>query len=123
MTEEAAAAPPARKPGSEWFWRFLAAVMVFVIGWVVWIAYQLNPPPLVTSAAFEAAAKARATRNSEGRIEPASADTGAASAAAPPASEPMPPKEPPVNIDKLKLTDTLSSGAPPAARPDSGAAK
>lgn len=44
----------------EWFWRFLAAVMLFAVGWSIWIFYQLNPPPLATNAAFEAAAKARA---------------------------------------------------------------
>jgi hypothetical protein len=125
MTEEAAAVPVAKKPGSEWFWRFLAVVMVFVIGWVVWIAYQLSPPPLVTTAAFEAAANARATRNTEGRIVPASSDATSDAAPVPEAaaSEPAPPKEPPVNVDKLKLSDTLSSVAPQGSRPSSGAAK
>ena len=120
MTEDATA-KPARRPGSEWFWRFLAAVMVFVIGWVAWIAYQLSPPPLATSAAFEAAAKARAVRNTEGRIAPASVDADAPAAA--PTSVPLPPKEPPVNTEKLKLSDTLSGAtAPKGARPERGEA-
>jgi len=44
---------------SEWMWRFLAAAMLFTVGWTIWILYQINPPSLVTDAAFEAAAKAR----------------------------------------------------------------
>ena len=121
MTEEEATAKPAKRRGNEWFWRFLATVMVFVIGWVVWIAYQLNPPPLVTSAAFEAAAKARAARNTEGRIAPASGEAVAPPAAS--ASEPLPPKAPPVNVEKLKLSDTLSGAtAPQGARPERGEA-
>ena len=43
----------------EWLWRFLAIVMTFSVGWTVWIIYQLNPPPLIMNAAFEAAAKAK----------------------------------------------------------------
>ncbi len=44
---------------SEWMWRFLAAAMLFTVGWTLWILYQINPPPLIMNAAFEAAAKAR----------------------------------------------------------------
>jgi hypothetical protein len=47
---------------SEWMWRFLAAVMAFAVGWSLWIFYQLNPPPLITDAAFEAAAMAKAKK-------------------------------------------------------------
>jgi hypothetical protein len=79
---------------SEWMWRFLAGVMLFAVGWSMWIFYQINPPALVTEAAFEAAAKANAKQNAQGRIvQPA-----------PPAG----PREPPINADKLKLSDTLS---------------
>lgn len=84
---------------SEWFWRFLAAVMMLAVGWSMWIFYQLNVPPLVTSAAFQAAAKAKAAQSARGRIAPA-------------------PKlaEPPVNVDKLRLSDTITA-------PDSGSAE
>ena len=87
---------------SEWFWRFLAAVMMLAVAWTLWVLYQLNPQPLVTHAAFEAAAKARATQSAQGRIAPAPV-------------EPAPkPAEPPVNVEKLKLSDTI---APPIAEP------
>lgn len=87
----------------EWFWRFLAAVMLFAVGWSIWIFYQLNPPPLATNAAFEAAAKARANQSVKGVIAPAAAAAPAA-----------PSREPPVNADKLKFTDSLAS---PVAEP------
>lgn len=83
--------PAARKLVGEWFWRFLAVAMLFAVGWVVWISYQLNPPPLATSAAFEAAAKASATRDVQGVIAPAA---------------------PPVNVEKLRLTDSIATPLP-----------
>ncbi|MBI1943789.1 MAG: hypothetical protein HYS35_09000 [Betaproteobacteria bacterium] len=83
---------------SEWFWRFLAAVMLFAVGWAMWIFYQLNAPPLVTSAAFEAAAKAKAAQSARGRIAPAPR-----------------PAEPPVNVEKLRLSDTITAPEPESA--------
>ncbi len=41
--------PPAQI--GEWFWRFLAVVMLIVVGWVVWIAIQISPPDMVLPAA------------------------------------------------------------------------
>jgi hypothetical protein len=88
---------------SEWMWRFLALVMVFAVGWTMWIFYQLNAPPLITDAAFQAAAAAKAS--SKQSVE------GVITRAEPPAPEPAAPKEPPVNTDRLKLTETLSAPA------------
>jgi hypothetical protein len=102
---------------SEWLWRFLAGAMMFSVAWTVWIIYQLNPPPLILNAAFEAAAKAK-IRNSpaegqsaQGVIGPSVGPDGAAKA--PPAfaaaSAPAEaPKEPPVNTEKLKFSDTIA---------------
>src|SRR5258706_15463635 len=84
----------------EWMWPFLAIVMMFSVGWTVWIIYQLNPPPLVMNAAFEAAAKAKGKGLSEKQsaqcviapsVPPAStvaAPPGSASAPAEAAKEP-----------------------------------
>ena len=87
---------------SEWLWRFLAAMMLFSVGWTMWIIYQLNPPPLIMNAAFEAAAKAKANagQNGQGVI---SAPAGCARAEA---------RQPPINPDKLKLSDSLSVPEP-----------
>ena len=87
----------------EWFWRFLATVMLFAVGWTMWIYSQLNPPALITAAAFEAAAQAKADRkqSAKGVIAPAAA----------PAAEAAPsvPKEPPVNAEKLRFSESLSA--------------
>ena len=92
---------------SEWLWRFLAAVMLFSVAWTTWIFYQLNPTPLVMNAAFEAAAKAKvnAGQNVHGVIAPPSA-----------AAAPVLPKEPPINPDKLKFSESLATPLPDATK-------
>ena len=104
----------------EWFWRFLAIVMMFSVGWTVWIIYQLNPPPLVMNAAFEAAAKAKGKsatpekQSVHGVITPPAGTEAAAKApeaapaAAPAPEAPKEPKEPPVNPEKLKFSDSIA---------------
>jgi hypothetical protein len=52
----------------EWFWRFLAVVMLLSACWVGWIAVQLSAPGIVLPEAFAAAAQARANQNVSGRI-------------------------------------------------------
>ena len=120
----------------EWFWRFLALVMLLSTAWVVWIIYQINPNPLITNAAYEAAASARASQAAKGVIAPASGTvpvapaSGTSSASAPaagaadpskpgataPVAEakeaPPEPKVPPVNVEKLKLSDSIETPIP-----------
>ena len=92
---------------SELFWRFLALAMVATVGWIVWILIQINPQPLVTDAAFEAAAKARATaQDAKGVI------VSAPAAGAEALAEPRETKEPPVNVDRLKLADSIETPVP-----------
>ncbi len=50
---------PARRAGREWFWRIVAVLMLAAVGWVGWIAYQLQPRPLATDLAYEAAEQAK----------------------------------------------------------------
>lgn len=130
----------APKVVGEWFWRFLALVMLVVVAWVVWIAYQLNPTPLATPAAFEAAARARAAQSSPAPAaaaslsiptaegSPAAAEAGSSQPTASPASasvsQPVTAaaKEAPVQVEKLKLSDTLTTPpqdakATPSAKP------
>jgi hypothetical protein len=90
---------------SEGFWRFIAAVMLFAVCWSLWIFYQLNPPGVVTGAAFEAAAKARATQSAKGVIQPAPKPAVAAEPAVARA-------EPLVDTDRLKLSDSIAAPPP-----------
>ena len=93
---------------SEWLWRFLAAAMLFSVVWTTWIFYQLNPTPLIMNAAFEAAAKAKvnAGQNVHGVISPPAA----------PVTAPAQPKEPPINPDKLKFSDSIATPAPDSTK-------
>ena len=45
--------------GREWFWRLVAALLLIAVVWVAWVAYQLQPSPLATERAFNAADQAR----------------------------------------------------------------
>ena len=116
----------------EWMWRFLAIVMMFSVGWTVWIIYQLNPPPLVMNAAFEAAAKAKGNKgtppaekqSAQGVIAPsggadAAAPASASSPAAPAGTASAPaegPKEPPINPEKLKFSESIAIPDPAAKK-------
>jgi hypothetical protein len=107
----------------EWFWRFLAAVMLFAVCWTVWIIYQLNPAPLVTNAAFVAAAKAK-TNTANSQKQQASgliAASTSAEAPKPPApaaapTAPEAPKTPPINPEKLKYSESIAIPAAPAKK-------
>lgn len=45
------AAAAAERTGHEWFWRTLAVLILACVGWVGWVAYQLQPRPLITPLA------------------------------------------------------------------------
>ena len=106
----------------EWMWRFLAIVMMFSVGWTVWIIYQLNPPPLVMDAAFAAAAKAKGKgpsekQSSQGVIVPQGGASAVAPAPVATASAPAEAvKEPPINPEKLKFTETIALPDPAAKK-------
>jgi hypothetical protein len=120
-----AASKPQKMVG-EWFWRFLAVVMVATVGWALWILYQINPPSLITDAGFAAAAKARASQDARGVITPAGAPVNArlaadrsnqAQAAKSPVQVPLAePKEPPVNAERLRLADSIETPIPERGR-------
>lgn len=105
----------------EWMRRFLAVVMMVSVGWTVWIIYQLNPPPLVMNAAFEAAAQAKVKgvpaekQSPQGTIAASSAAEAVPSAAAALAPAEA-PKEPPINPDKLKFFEIIAIPAPLAKK-------
>lgn len=85
---------------SEWMWRFLALAMVFIMAWMVWVLYQLNPPPLVMDAAFQAFASAKAKSaqpgksSTQGMITPSAGAADAAKAAEPAAAAAAEPAKP-----------------------------
>jgi len=40
--------------GHEWFWRVLALLVLLSVGWVGWVAYQIQPQPIATELALRA---------------------------------------------------------------------
>lgn len=116
----------------EWFWRFLALVLFISTSWVIWVLIEMNPNPLATPAAFAAAAHA-----AQGRISPAPsaevarpesavlAEPGVGSPASgtpgvigtgAPAQGLAPGPIPPVDLRRLKRSDTLSLVPPENSR-------
>ena len=96
-------------------------------GGLIWIAIQISPPDIVLPAAYEAAAQGRASRNSAGTIggsavaaapgtaAPQDAAGASPAPAAVPAAAPEPaapaavPAEPPVNLEKLRLAESIET--------------
>jgi hypothetical protein len=104
---------------SEWMWRFIALSMLVVVGWMAWVLYQLNPPPLILDAAFQALASARAkghplpASSAAGVIKPA-ATSAASTAAASPAAEtpkPAPEKPAPATPNSAEIIETVEAWA------------
>ena len=45
----------AKRGGHEWFWRSLAVLVLVSLGWVGWVAYQLQPRTILTPLALKSA--------------------------------------------------------------------
>jgi hypothetical protein len=45
-------AVPARTLASDFFWRTMAMLMLFAVGWVAWLVWQLTPHPVVTDLVY-----------------------------------------------------------------------
>jgi len=65
--------PPRARKDLELFWRIVAGLMLMVIGWAAWVAYQITPRSLVTPLAYAGpkAAAPATTRGSQGAEQPA----------------------------------------------------
>lgn len=111
------------RPGHEWFWRIVAALMLSAVGWVGWVAYQLQPgPALATKQAFKAAEKARTGRVSEGQVPaPALSPPTQAPPPEPPtaAATSSPEKEPARQSETMRLAQSIQT--PIAERPSAAA--
>jgi MSHA biogenesis protein MshN len=118
---------PARTFASDFFWRTMAMMMLFAVGWVAWLVWQLTPPhPIVTDLAYESA-RARTAAPADvaaPRSEPAPAREAPAPQPAPPPAAPIPAAAPAsaqatpqqrtdkVNVDMLRLATELITPIP-----------
>lgn len=48
----------AASAGHEWFWRSVAFLLLLALGWVGWVFYQIQPRPIATELAHQAAERA-----------------------------------------------------------------
>ncbi len=109
--------PVKRGGASEWFWYAMAVLMLLAVAWIMWLAWQLSPRPVVTDLAFQAPAKAEAPAPAPKAAAPASpkstVDAQTAATLAVPAAAPAQPQPKPAavadagKIDMLKLATEL----------------
>jgi len=108
-----------RQGGREWFWRCVSVLIVAALGWVGWLAWQLQPrPPVATDAAFKAADDAKKNR----QISTAQAPAPVSPAAAPvvaqaPVDKPAPPAPKPAEPVKAPEAQKPAPSPQVAAAP------
>lgn len=112
-------AAPAAARHREWFWRVVTLLLIIGVAWVLWIAYQILPRPLVSDAAFRAAEQARVRAPIAVKVQapvvPAVAEV--APVAPQEAQEPPPARQPPA-AESLKLALAIETPVrEPAAKP------
>lgn len=81
--QQPGAAPAEAKPRKDWelFWRIIAVLMIAIIGWVIWVLYQITPRSVVTPLVYESQIK---------RIGAQPTDAGASTQPTPAATQPSP---------------------------------
>jgi hypothetical protein len=64
--QEHGAAPTKPRVRKDWelFWRIIAGLMVIIIGWIVWVLYQITPRSVVTPLVYESQVKPLGTQQS-----------------------------------------------------------
>jgi len=121
---------PERTLASDFFWRTMAMMMLFAVGWVAWLVWQLTPPhPIVPELAYQSA-RARSAAPADvasPRSDPAPALQAPAPQPAPPAAAisasaqaTLPQRSDRVNVDMLRLATELTTPIPKrSSRPSS----
>jgi len=114
----------ARSFGSDFFWRVMAMVMLFAVGWVAWVVWQLMPRPVVTELAYQgprasaaasvAAPQAEPARPPQAAVAPAAPKPEPVASAAPSrvAEAPAPQKAGKSSFDMLRLATELTTPVP-----------
>jgi MSHA biogenesis protein MshN len=113
--------------GHEWFWRVLAVMVLISVSWVGWVAYQLQPRPLVTPLALMAYENRGSGRIAVEPAQPVAAPVPVAVVQARPepvqAPRPEPAAaevEPAMPAEAFKLARSIET---PIAEPKPGPAK
>jgi len=108
---------PERTLASDFFWRTMAMTMLFAVGWVAWLVWQLTPPhPIVTELAYQSA-RGRAPAPADvvsPRSEPAPTPSLSSPAADPPpkVAQTRLAQADRANVDMLRLATELTAPIP-----------
>jgi len=117
-------AVPARALASGFFWRTMAMLMLFAVGWVAWLVWQLTPRPIVTDLVYQSSRGKASAPAASSRPDPAPAPQSAAaqpvpalpaasaSAASAVAQPPLPQRSEKINVDMLRLATELTTPIP-----------
>lgn len=103
--------PVKRTVVSEWFWYVMAVLMLFAVAWIIWLAWQLNPRPVVTELALQPKASTPAAAAKAVAAAPASPKSSIdAQTLAPPAhDQPVVANADTAKLDMLKLATELAT--------------
>jgi MSHA biogenesis protein MshN len=113
--QQVRAISPARG-GREWFWRMVAVLMLAAVGWVGWVAYQLQPgPALATEQAFKAAEQAKKGQIGKGQV-PTPTKTPTAAALQAPVPAPSQPVATPPAVAASAAVPPQIQTIPPAPK-------
>lgn len=97
--------------GHEWFWRIIAVLVLISVGWVGWVAYQLQPRSLATEQTMRIAMQPRS-----GAIEAAPTPAPAPAPAEPPAPVAVAPVVvPPISTPQIAAPAVTQPEAPKPA--------
>ena len=99
-------AVPARTLASDFFWRTMAMLMLFAVGWVAWLVWQLTPHPVVTDLVYQ---------SSRGKSSAPAASSRPDSAPAPQTASPQPAPGAPARLSVPYRRKWDSKAPPPSA--------
>jgi tetratricopeptide (TPR) repeat protein len=105
-SETAVARSPQGPHRREWFWRTVTVLLSLGVAWVLWLAYQLLPRPLVPDHVFRMVAEIRS--RPQGTIEPAPAAAPQPAVVVAPVERPAEPATPRA-AEPLKLAQELEA--------------
>ncbi len=105
---------PERTLASDFFWRTMAMTMLFAVGWVAWLVWQLTPHSVVTDLVYQSPrgkipAPQAAAPQPAPTLPAASSSAPAGSSAA---QAPLPQRSEKVNVDMLRLATELTTPIP-----------
>ena len=101
-----AAAESGARKGWELFWRTIAGLILLVIAWVAWVAYQIMPRPIVTPLAYASPVRPISMQPAAPTAEAAPA---AAQAAAGDPAATAESREAPIRAQGLRLATEISA--------------